>query len=296
MGFFKNFSNQERSVTCADGLKVFGIDDNELIALDLYHAYWWDGKINFGDLIGPWLISLMTGKQVVNSKYLNITHSTFTVGSIIEHATYFPNQRATIWGSGLLRPLNNAQKIRKMRNADLDSFLAVRGMLTKKELSKLYSMDDNLPLGDPALLLPEFFLPSNLRVDNICIVPHFTHLHLFEAIKDSFNVINVMQYPQNVVNEIANAKVCISTSLHGVIIAQAYGVPWLLLRLEDQTLIGDMFKFSDFFSTIEEDKIAIKSLSSTDLSDLDFKKIATKAYLPKIKTNLGDLMSCFPSN
>lgn len=294
MSLFRKKKSKILSTRNTDSLKSFCVNDSgDFVSSDLAHAYWWDATINFGDLIGPWLIGLMTNRPVLNSKYLNVNRTTFTVGSIIEHANGFPNQKISIWGSGLIEPLDNTKKIKKLLHSQIDKVLAVRGSLTKKELSKIYKLDSNLPLGDPALLLPRFFSPCLSSNKDVSIVPHFSHERFFDKHKDTFNIINVMQSPQNVVAEIANSRVCISTSLHGIIIAQAYNVPWLLLRIEDKVLLGDMFKFDDFFSTLEGDVFPIKTVSSSDLNNLDFNKLANEAFLASIKTNLDDLMFSF---
>lgn len=293
MSFFKR-KQRARALENIDAMRSFYIDDNkDFISSEVAHAYWWDDTINFGDLIGPWLISLITNKTVVNSKYLNVDRTTFTVGSIIEHASIFPNKKISIWGSGLIEPLNNSKKIKKLSNSQIDNIWAVRGLLTKNELSKIYDINHDLPLGDPALLLPKFFSPCLKLKQGISIVPHFSHKKLFEAYKNDFNVIDVMQSPQNVVSEIASSKVCISTSLHGIIIAQAYNVPWLLLRVEDEMLLGDMFKFDDFFSTLEGDKFPIRSVLTNNIHSLNIEKLANDASLTAVKINLDDLLNSF---
>ncbi len=171
--------------------------------------------------------------------------------------------------------------------------LAVRGSLTRQELSKIYEIDSNLPLGDPALLLPRFFSPCLKGVNDISIVPHFNHKSLFESYEDTFNIVDVIQSPKNVVAEIASSKVCISTSLHGIIIAQVYNILWLLLRIADEILLGDMFKFNDFFSTLEGEDFPIRTILAKNIHNLDFNKLANEASLTSIKTNLDDLLDCF---
>lgn len=292
---FFNKKKHKKSITeTTDSIKIFDIENNGYFtSTELIHTYWWDVTTNFGDLIGPWLITLMTKRPVTNSKYLNINRTIFTVGSIIEHTSSFPNQKISIWGSGLIQPLDSAKKIKKLRHSHIDKVLAVRGSLTRQELSKVYEIDSSLPLGDPALLLPRFFSPCLKNTNNISIVPHFNHKSLFESYENTFNIVNVMQSPENVVAEIASSKICISTSLHGIIIAQAYNIPWLLLRIADEILLGDMFKFNDFFSTLEGEDFPVRTILARDLHNLDFNKLANEASLIPIKTNLDDLLDSF---
>lgn len=294
MLFLNKKKHKKSNTETKDSIEVFDIESKgDFTSTELVHTYWWDITTNFGDLIGPWLITLMTKRPVINSKYLNINRTIFTVGSVIEHASSFPNQKISIWGSGLIQPLDNPKKLKKLSHSQIDKVLAVRGQLTRQELSKIYEIDSNLPLGDPALLLPRFFSPCLKGVNGISIVPHFNHKSLFESYEDTFNIVDVMQSPKNVVAEIASSKVCISTSLHGIIIAQAYNIPWLLLRIADEILLGDMFKFNDFFSTLEGEDFPIRTILARDLHNLDFNKLANEASLTSIKTNLDDLLDCF---
>ena len=46
------------------------------------------------------------------------------------------------------------------------------------------------------------------------------------------------------IDEIANSELIISSSLHGIIIAEAYGVPAILLN---KTEDGDLFKYNDYY-------------------------------------------------
>jgi hypothetical protein len=60
-----------------------------------------------------------------------------------------------------------------------------------------------------------------------------------------------MQDVEVVVRHIRDASLVISSSLHGIIVAQAYGRPWVWWRDNRGLLHGGDFKFEDFFSSIE---------------------------------------------
>src|SRR5690606_15342448 len=107
--------------------------------------------------------------------------------------------------------------------------------------------------GDPALLLPRFHQPrpNTVASDRITIVPHYFHKEIFSSVDPGFHVVDVARDPAVVVDEIATSRACISTSLHGVIVAHAFGVPWVWLRVADHPLRGDAFKFEDFFTVMD---------------------------------------------
>ncbi len=111
MLFFNKKKNKKNTETTGS-IEVFDIESKgDFTSTELIHTYWWDVTTNFGDLIGPWLITLMTKRPVTNSKYLNINRTVFTVGSVIEHAGSFLNQKISIWGSWLIQPLDNPKKL-----------------------------------------------------------------------------------------------------------------------------------------------------------------------------------------
>lgn len=64
-------------------------------------VFYWDGTPNFGDLVGPYLISKITGKLVLNVK--DLKHSgIMAVGSIVQ---LLDRKDMVIWGSGLMQSL-----------------------------------------------------------------------------------------------------------------------------------------------------------------------------------------------
>jgi len=104
----------------------------------------------------------------------------------------------------------------------------------------------------------------------------------------------VRQDIRNVIPEISSGNVVVSSSLHGLITAQAYGVPWVWLDVEDQQLTGKDFKFKDFFSCLEGNDIARVSVSKNDLGTLPLEEIAKHASLPSLNIDLDKLRNSLP--
>jgi hypothetical protein len=256
-------------------------------------TYWWDLKPNFGDTIGPWLVSAMTGRPVVNSKWTEPQQpSLFTVGSVVGHLNVPGHQ---LWGSGIINPLGEekAERIGPNKPAAIH---AVRGRLTRHELTTKLGWDVPEVYGDPALLLPRFLEPApSKKAGKIAIVPHYSHKAHFAGVKGpQLNVVNVGNGLERVVAQIAAASHCISTSLHGIIIAHAYGVPWTWLRIGDHTLHGDTFKFEDFFSVLARDEVSEAIVSAEQIPDTDFVKLAQAARRPADTVSLDPLQDAFP--
>ena len=258
-------------------------------------TYWWDYKPNFGDTIGPWLVRELTGKPVVNSKWLRPQQpALFTVGSVFGHLKV-PGHH--IWGSGVIQSLSSArcEQLRRSRPAAIH---AVRGRLSRQELIEKLGWDVPEVYGDPALLLPRYYAPRSARTTagKVAVVPHYSHQGLFARLRvKGTQVVDATEGLERVLDEIAGASHCVSTSLHGVIVAHAFGVPWTWLRIGDQQLHGDRFKFEDFFTVLERDQVTEVTVSAEGVKTLDVMELARKARLPRTTYNLDRLHDAFPA-
>lgn len=245
----------------------------------LIPVYYWDGTPNFGDFVGPYLISKITGKPILNIKNLQYP-GMMAVGSIIQ---MLDRENMVIWGSGLIHKLTDEQ-IQDFKKYN-PNILSVRGQKTAKHLLEAgINVPDQSVYGDPALILPLFYTPLISGPKRIGICPHYTHKsHFLTSIidKDTLKIIDVQRDVETVVNDISSSSVCISTSLHGLIVAQAYGVPWVWLEIYDNNLAGNDFKFKDFFSTLNEEQVSHIRVKVEDIKNLDYIRIAKQATLPK---------------
>ena len=259
-------------------------------------AYWWDVNQNFGDWIGPWLIGLMTDRVVINTRDQRVNESLFSVGSILGHITEDQGV-VDIWGSGLIAPLEQKKILKRLKSSFIPQIHAVRGTLTQQEIQNKLNWKVPNVYGDPALLISDYYQPHSLDI-KIAICPH--HIH-YQEVKnklagcDDIHVVDVMQSPEKVIDEIASADVCLSSSLHGLIIAQAYEVPWRWLRFSEDQLVGDKFKFYDFFSIFENgEKILPIDVSYEHLDQAFIRLQANTGSLGKMNISLNDLKNSFP--
>lgn len=244
----------------------------------LLPVYYWDSVPNFGDVIGPYLISKITGKPIININNLNYS-GIMAVGSIIQ---MLDREGMIIWGSGLIFEPN--EKLKEDIQQYKPKILSVRGNKTAQCLIEAgISVPEQKYYGDPALVLPLFYTPSVNIHKKIGICPHYIHKEYFlekNINQYDFLIIDVQQNMEFVIDSIASSAVCISSSLHGLIIAQAYQIPWVWLEIYDNNLTGDDFKFQDFFSTIDQSNVSHLRVKMEDIPKLDFKSIANKATLP----------------
>jgi len=103
--------------------------------------------------------------------------------------------------------------------------------------------------GDPALLLPLFCKPKEKEY-KIGIVPHYKDYKQVSANYKKYKIINVVnKNPLNVAKEISSCEYIISSSLHGIIAAHAYGIP--AARVTFSKIYGDGSKFEDYCASVD---------------------------------------------
>ena len=188
---------------------------------------------NLGDNISPVIVEYVAKqKNVQLNKDINETKHLFAVGSII---TAGP-QDCTVWGSGLL----NTIILNRLASRKLD-IRAVRGPLTR-----IILMDQGYEVpeiyGDPAILMPLIYDISVEKKYKVGLITHFNE-PVEDDSKDEFHRINIVTDDyKNFVKEIKSCEMIISSSLHGIIFAESYGVPAVLLKPR-----CDLLKYFDYY-------------------------------------------------
>lgn len=222
--------------------------------------YYWGHPVirnvyNFGDLISPLLVRHYCEDDLIENSDSASNGDIFSTGSIIEHIPQ--NKYAIILGSGLIK--EGERRLPEVR------YYAVRGELTKAALG----ITEDIALGDPALLLPRVLPHAGMREKVVGIVPHFQHyshpdLDSFRNNPD-YKVINVRAEPEYVIKEICSCSCIVSSSLHGLIVADAYGIPNIRLAI-GHTLYGGDFKFEDYYSAIGRTGEATRIITPAEIS------------------------------
>ena len=210
--------------------------------LKRYPIVYFDSVLNVGDLINPYLVEKISGRKTHNIRSKMIRH-VVGLGSMFHMA----NSNSLIWGSGII---SDDVDFRKMTNCH--SVNAVRGQLTKNILiENSVISSSNLPLGDPGVLMPDFYNPRVKKQYKIGIIPHYVDAELafLKGIEDSV-VIDVRQDPESFVDELLKCECVISSSLHGLILADSYSVPNKWVSFSDN-ITGGNFKFRDYYSTTD---------------------------------------------
>ena len=222
--------------------------------------------LNFGDELGPEIIEKLFGYKI-NWTPSPINADLLSVGSILQIVKNIDNKKIHVWGSGFISDEEN-------KNLGELNFIAVRGKFTRDRLPKKYS---NIPLGDPGLLSNLVYARSSKKTDKIGIIPHMydRDLPIIKKLEaDSrFIIISPVDRPENVINRTTECRLVLSSSLHGLIVADSFGIPNYHLKLS-QKLEGGIndYKFNDYYSAFNGKYIK---------ADID--KIFYEEYLSKIE-------------
>lgn len=221
--------------------------------------------INWGDDLNFYFAEDVFKRKMVVYNSSLISHllneqNYMVIGSVLHDA----NKNTIVWGAGMISK-NHLPKEKPKK------ILAVRGKLTRKCL-----IDNNIDCpevyGDPALLLPLIYKPKIKKKYKVGIIPHIFDennqlLYNYSSLHSDVKIISMRKYEnwRDVINQINECSYILSSSLHGLIVADAYGVPNVWIEVSDR-VYGNGFKFHDYFSSVgrtNEKSVVIQN--STDL-------------------------------
>ncbi len=197
--------------------------------------YWWNEKPNWGDHLSQYLLEKLVG---ITPEWATPSDAEIViVGSVLD---VLPSSwNGIIAGAGKLH-----ERTTVPRHADI---LGVRGHLTARGLTGHYAV------GDPGLLVDELIAPQ-IKTHNLGVVPHWSDTQLAArfAHLDPF-VIQPSWTPEHVIAEIGSCKKIVSSSLHGIIVADAFGIPRRaeMFANMNNRYEGSGFKFLDYASGID---------------------------------------------
>lgn len=225
---------------------------------------WWkyDAGTNWGDALNPILVRYMAGKNIIpyNEIFLYKNLNIYSViGSVLGT---FNKNNLVIWGSGFI----SAESKIKIKPKKV---CAVRGPLTRNLLLKQGISCPEI-YGDPALLFPLFYKPSIKKHYKLGIIPHYVDQEnpMLQNLIDDPDVlyIDILSGIYKVVDDICKCEQIASSSLHGIIAADSYGIPSIWIKFSDD-IVGDGFKFYDYFESVgrkKEKPLAIKDGMTSD--------------------------------
>jgi len=207
--------------------------------------YYNDGnKNNFGDLITPYLLNKFCNKNNYEFSFKITTPKIISCGSIMRLC----HEKTIVYGSGI-RDID--QKI----NPGLIKI--VRGPLTKKRLNEIGCYCPPI-YGDPGLLLPLYYNPVIKKTHKIGIIPHYIHYNMAKKKYSHLKGVKVIKLVNKnieiVIKEILSCEKTISSSLHGLIVSDAYNIPNKWVKFNNK-INGDDTKYYDYFLSVNRKDI-----------------------------------------
>lgn len=250
------------------------------------NAYWYEFQdekyiTNWGDVINPWLINKISSYNVVKS---NEEPRLFAIGSVIQHGL---KDGDIIWGTGSLAK-NTIE-----RNLKLD-IRAVRGPLTRDVLIRSgYDCPDIY--GDPALLVKDYYDPDVEKTHQVGIIPHITERDnpvVLDLIKRyGIKLIDIGLGHTEFIDSLKSVDMILSSSLHGLIMADVYGIPNTKIDIPGPQYKGSNWKYADYFASVCRPFIfGHKLYEGIDLSSL----VKASHFNKGIDLDLEPLRASFP--
>lgn len=187
-----------------------------------------DKPVNIGDAISPFILDTFTKHkpELANSDEEN---KLLLVGSLLD----IVKNGDTILGIGSNKPNFVLEANDTMR------FISVRGPLTRFQIK---GADVPKIYGDPALLLPLMYYPKIEKKKKTGLVPHYVDKKYFP--KDQ--IIDIEQDYKTFIDQILECDEIIASSLHAIVIAEAYGIKTKWVMYGDK-IEGGEFKYQDYF-------------------------------------------------
>lgn len=259
---------------------------------------------NFGDALNPFLLERILQIPFEHSAFQNA--SMVGVGSLLQKciapryaffrrlAGHFkPEMR--VMSTGFIRAVPAGQIL--IRKLDVR---AVRGHETRQIIEKLTGAPCTAAVGDGGLLYPLLLDKLPAKKYAVGIIPHYRDQQLpaVRELADRFKnavIINVLDEPLEVLKTIAGCERVLSSSLHGLIVADAMGIPNRHVMFS-ANVTGSDFKFRDYASVFApEDQLpALLPEEAMTLIDNDlFDPYRSK--LPQIRELQQNLLSAMRS-
>ncbi|WP_131829496.1 polysaccharide pyruvyl transferase family protein [Teichococcus deserti] len=198
---------------------------------------------NWGDKLNPPLIRLLSERPVLHVDHGG-SEPPRDVIRVIGSGIRSSRDSYVIWGSGFIGSKDKVPALRRIH--------AVRGPLTR---AKLIAAGQDCPAvyGDPALLMPIFYRPAIAVEYDLGIIQHFREAGVEPLPRIApglrVRIIDITGGITAVLDDILACREIVSSSLHGLIAAHAYGVPATWIKFSDRPL-GDGFKFRDYWASV----------------------------------------------
>ncbi|WP_454917636.1 polysaccharide pyruvyl transferase family protein [Xanthobacter sediminis] len=246
--------------------------------------------LNLGDALSPVMVALLSSLPVVHAGHAIRGTRMAAVGTI---GHMLRNGDITVWGTGASRYCNPHATPRAARVPFVPQpgtryrVAATRGPVTRA-LFKEENAVGPAVFGDPVWLLPQFYRPPVEKKWELGVIVHLSELdgsgvesivrrelrryHVPDELRDTVRIIHTRtaisaDALRERLDEILACRRLVSTSLHGMVFAESYGIPCLYFapRGERRGLCvrpldpddGNDLRITDLYQGLGLDKIPV---------------------------------------
>lgn len=203
----------------------------EMKPLPLY----WLRTSNFGDILNPILYRGITGHD---PEWADHSPKIVAVGSVMSAA----GPGDIVWGAGCI------SENTPLKCDATTEFRVIRGPLSAEVLKKHgIQLPERIIFGSPCNLIPLLFPLSSEKLYHIGFIPHYIDLGQVKNLPADVKLLSTATEPMTLIKQIVSCDAIISSSLHGIILAEAYGIPAVWVKLSDK-IVGGEFKFRDYYA------------------------------------------------
>jgi pyruvyltransferase len=189
---------------------------------------------NFGDLLGPLIVRRVLDRAGLDPRDATEDRRLLSIGSVL----HFSRPGDVVWGSGINGKVDNdshsfdSLDIRAVRGPRTRAYLESRGL----SVPEVY--------GDPGLLLGHLWqreeLVAGAPLRPLSVVPNLNDLPRYAGAP---HVLDPRSPVMQCLQVIASSELVVGSSLHGIIVAEALGIPARLVRSGAET----EFKYADYY-------------------------------------------------
>jgi hypothetical protein len=193
---------------------------------------------NFGDELTRHILTRVIGVPIERAAEMGDA-DLISIGSILGEVPWA--YRGWVWGTGAM----HQHDVIDLPHAWI---CAVRGPLTARRIQQ----GRPVVFGDPGLLAGRLPIEASKGRYRLSIVPHYVDmddeaLARYVRRNPDVHVIDPCAPVDDVLREIASSAAVLSSSLHGLIVADAIGISNAWVRLSEK-LAGGTFKFRDYYA------------------------------------------------
>jgi pyruvyltransferase len=278
---------------------------------------------NLGDALSPIMVSALSGQPVVHKNFNSQAKRLVCVGTI---AHELKNGTVHLWGTGIdpeRSPTRDQSKGYQCPPRTQFKIHALRGRLTAQTFRR-QGIDVSDIYGDPIWFLPSIIKPVAEKRYELGIIVHVSELAAPQDLPNLRDQVVRYTIPPDLssdirlfttltqptfsaleerTQEITSCKRIVSTSLHGLVIAETYGIPCVYFRPRGK---GSLFlaidddgssinhRVRDFYSGVGVEKLFVYGQRRDQESDWDKVMNAIDTYWNPLEWNPEKFLEAFP--